>query len=38
MDVVRPIETQHKQNAVQVVGQQTASHEGTDAMSDPDLR
>ena len=27
MDVVKPIETQHKQNTVHVVGQQPASHE-----------
>ena len=36
MDVVERIEAQHKQNAVHVIRQQTASHEGTDAMSDPD--
>ena len=34
----KPIEAQHKQNAVHVVGQQTASYECTDAMSDPDPR
>ena len=35
---IEELETQHKQNAVHVVGQQTASHQGTDAMSDPDPR
>ena len=35
IDAVKQIETQHKQNAVHVVRQQTASHEGTDVMSDP---
>ena len=34
MHVVEP--TKAKQNAVHVIGQQIASHEGTDTMSDPD--
>ena len=37
-DVVEPIEAQHKQNAVHVVWQQTASREGTEAMSYPESR